>query len=254
MDEISHEPRGNFRLPPVPPGRWRIALAACAIGVTCVVTVLAVVLPNHAGGPRAARVTVPTPGSAPAPASSGGPGVAVGPPPPGSSPGPAGAPGAPGTVLLSCGSATWGQLDPDWREWSVHVGPLWFADSQQSGYVRYGRPASTGRVRPAGSVASTIAVMIVEVAAGSRVVLKPAAGAGAYFHFVTGFGPGTAYPLPPGATGFTFAPCPASVSGPNGELTDYLIGFSIELGRMAPVEVWTSPSARPVWLTFTAPV
>src|SRR5690348_14000281 len=41
----------------------------------------------------------------------------------------------PGTVLLSCDSANWGQLGPDWRAGSLRAGPLWFVDGRQLGYV-----------------------------------------------------------------------------------------------------------------------
>jgi len=55
-----------------------------------------------------------------------------------------------------------------------------------------------------------------------------------------------------GARGYTFVPCPAADSG-GGMTGFYDLGFSIVPGRTAAAEVWTSPSARPVWLTFSAP-
>ena len=33
---------------------------------------------------------------------------------------------APGTVLLTCESANWGRLPPNWRALSLRAGPLWF--------------------------------------------------------------------------------------------------------------------------------
>jgi hypothetical protein len=154
-------------------------------------------------------------------------------------------------VLLSCRSSA-GQEGGDWRQSSLHVGPLWFPLSDYLGYVRVGLPAGGSRAVPTRSAASTVTPVVVEVAAGSRVVLKPAAGTAAYFRFLTvptSLGDSVANQLPAGATGYTFGPCPGS----HGAMTAFLIAFSIQPGRTVPVQVWTSPSARPVWLTFTAP-
>ena len=74
-----------------------------------------------------------------------------------------------------------------------------------------------------------------------------------YFRFFDGFHPGGGNPLPAGDTGFTFVPCPRTSPGPNGRVTDFYLGFAIDAGRAAPVEVWTSASRQPLWLTFTAP-
>lgn len=222
MDEISHGPERDFRLPS---GRW--LLPAAAAGVLAVAAALAVAV---IGGHQGARPPRPA--------------------------------GAPGTFLLTCDSANWNQLNPDWRSWSLRVGPLWFVNSGQSGYVRSGgSPATAGR-DTAGTVtgsagSGTDAVMLLEIAAGSTVVMKAAPGTQSYFRFLSSFGAGTAYPLPSGLpsgdTGYTFVACPRKHVGPNGRLTDFLLGFSIDAGRTAPVEIWTSASSRPVWVTFAAP-
>jgi hypothetical protein len=215
LDEISHGPERDFRLPS---RRWLLAMAAA--GILAVAAALAVT-----GGHRGAPPPQPT--------------------------------SAPGTFLLTCASANWNQLNPDWRSSSLRVGPLWFVDSSQSGYVRDGdSPDTAGAVTGSAEPAIGVA-MLLEVAAGSTVVMKPASGTQSYFRFFTGFGAGTAYPLPaplpPGDTGYTFAACPRQHVGPNGRVTDFLLGFSIDAGRTAPVEVWTSASSRPVWVTFAAP-
>jgi hypothetical protein len=164
---------------------------------------------------------------------------------------------APGTFLLTCAMANWSQLNPDWRSSSLRVGSLWFVDNSQSGYVRDGgSPNTVGTV--AGSVeTSTDAMIPLEVAAGSTVVMKAAPGTQSYFRFLTGSGAGAAYPLPSplpsGDTGYTFVACPRQHAGPNGRVTDFLLGFSIDPGRTAPVEIWTSASPRPVRVTFAAP-
>ena len=94
---------------------------------------------------------------------------------------------APGTVLLSCDSANWGQLAPDWRAGSLQAGPLWFVDGRQLGYVHDGGWQGADRaMRRSGKF--QLVVMIVEVTSGSTVVMKPAASARSYFRFVTGCG------------------------------------------------------------------
>ena len=78
---------------------------------------------------------------------------------------------APGTVLLSCDSANWGQLGPDWRAASLRAGPLWFVDGRQFGYVHDGGWQGTDRaMRRPGTF--HLVVMIVEVTSGSTVIMK----------------------------------------------------------------------------------
>src|SRR4029077_16973782 len=94
-------------------------------------------------------------------------------PPPRPAPGPP-PPAAPGTVLLSCDSANWGQLGPDWRAGSLRAGPLWFVDGRQLGSVHDGGWSGAVRaMRRSGKF--QLVVMIVEVTSGSTVVMKPAA-------------------------------------------------------------------------------
>jgi hypothetical protein len=223
LDEITHGPKREFRLPP---RRW-LAIAA-VVGLVAIGVALGVAGTGgrHAGG------------SLPQATSSSGPTLLPSMPRPTS---------FPGTVLLTCQSANWGQLESGWRSSSLRAGPLWFVSDRQPGYVRYGRTMpspgrSSGRAEPGRDV-----VMIVEVANGSTVVLKAGAGTASYFRFLSG-----GFELP-GDSGFTFVPCPSGGLGPNGDLTDFYLGFSITPGRAAPVEVWTPVSARPIWLTFTAP-
>jgi hypothetical protein len=95
--------------------------------------------------------------------------------------------------------------------------------------------------------------MIVEVMSGSTVVMKPAAATRSYFRFVDGFGSSTGYQLPAGDTGFTFAACPRGTPGLNGQVTDFYLGYSIETGRAALVEVRPSAMRRPIRVIFTCP-
>jgi hypothetical protein len=155
-------------------------------------------------------------------------------------------------VLLSCDSANWGQLGPDWRAGSLRAGPLWFVDGRQLGYVHDGGWQGADRAMPRTGKFQLV-VMIVEVTSGSTVVMKPAASARSYFRFVTGFGPAAGYQLPAGDTGFTFAACPRGTPGPNGEVTDFYLGFSIKTGRAAPVVVESSAAPRPIRVIFTCP-
>jgi hypothetical protein len=222
LDEISHGPERDFRLPS---GRW--PPAAAAAGILAVAAALAVTGVGDHQGAHTRSV------------------------------------GAPGTFLLTCDSATWEQLNPNWRSLSLRVGPLWFADSNQSGYVRDGGSPDTVGTVTGGTVTGIDTVMPLEVAAGSTVVMKAPSGTRSYFHFLIGFGAETTYsqpspiypqpsPLPSGETGYTFVACPQQHADANGRVTDFLFVFSIDAGRAAPVEVWTSASSRPMWVTLTA--
>jgi hypothetical protein len=219
LDEISHGPERDFRLPP---GRWLLAAAAAAAVMLAAAAALVVTRVGEHQGAYPSRSA-----------------------------------DAPDTFLLTCDSATWEQLNPDWRSSSLRVGPLWFVDSSQSGYVRDGGSPDTAGTVTGSAKPSIDIVMPVEVAAGSTVVMKAAPGTQSYFHFLSGFSAGIAYPqsspLPSGDTGYTFVACPRQHAGPNGRVTDFLFGFSIGAGRTAPVEIWTSASSRPVWVTFAAP-
>ena len=127
------------------------------------------------------------------------------------------------------------------------MGPLWLVYGRQNGYVQYGRVPSDGRARPRPGSGGVQVTVIAEVAGGSTVVMKAAADTRSYFHFLIA----RDRLLPAGDTGFTLAACPNGTIGPNGLVTDFWLGFTIEPGRVAPVQVFTSASARPIWLTFT---
>ncbi len=224
MDEISQGPKRDFRLPS---GRWLVVVVV--VVAAGLIAVIATLVLTGSGGRRAAG---PPGGStalaAPSPTA------------------------APGTVLLTCDSANWGQLASNWRAGSLLAGPLWFVYGRQFGYVHYGGSQAGGRaIRRPGKL--RLGVMIAEVTSGSTVVMKSAAEARSYFRFLDGFGPGVGYKLPAGDTGFTFISCPRGSAGPNGQVTDFYLGFSIAAGRAAPVEVWPSASARPIRVTFTCP-
>jgi len=159
---------------------------------------------------------------------------------------------APGTFLLTCDAALSGLLDPDWRAASLRVGSLWLVGGRQ--YARVGRagPADRARRGPGQVTARREVQMLVHVDAGSTVIMRAAAGSSKYFQF-TGAGLGSADLARDGDRGFTFVPCPRGVTSAVGWTDFYDLGFSIVPGHAATVEVLTSPSARPVWLTFTAP-
>jgi hypothetical protein len=83
--------------------------------------------------------------------------------------------------------------------------------------------------------------------------LKATDNARPYFHFVDGFNRSAGNPLRKGDTGFTFSACPKGNRGPNGPVTDFYLGFVIEAGRAAPVDVRAAASSHPIRLIFTSP-
>jgi hypothetical protein len=157
---------------------------------------------------------------------------------------------APGTILRTCNDANWGQLESNWRAGSLKAGPLWFVAGRYDGYVHYGTNRPHGHVTL--NYGHSGGVMIVEVANGSTVTMKPVPAARSYFQFFDGFNGPEPNQLPAGDTGFTFRACPRPDTGPNGRVTDFYLGFSIKAGHAAPVDIWSRPSARPIRVIFTA--
>jgi hypothetical protein len=155
----------------------------------------------------------------------------------------------PGTILRTCNDANWGQLESNWRAGSLKAGPLWFVAGRHDGYVHYGRNRPHGHVTL--NYGHSGGVMIVEVANGSTVTMKPVPAARSYFQFFDGFNGPEPNKLPAGDTGFTFRACPRPDTGPNGRVTDFYLGFSIKAGHAAPVDIWSRPSARPIRVIFT---
>lgn len=226
MDEISLGPQ---RDPRSPFGRWLIALAV-AVAVAIAATLA---LTRGGGGGQHAG---------------GSPSRSAGPPAPGPSP-----TTAPGTVLLSCGSATAGQLGSDWRAESLRAGPLWFIDGRQFGYVHHHAPRRYGHAtRQPGRL--HLVVMVIGVNPGSAVVMRPAMNASSFFWFADGVHPGGGNALPAGDSGFTLVACRRGNTGPGSQITAFYLGFYIRAGRVAPVEVWPSGASRPIRVILTCPV
>jgi len=221
LDEISQGPKRDFRMPS---GRWLAALAVTGL----IAGGLALGLSG--GGPRVASPT-------------GSPTTLATPAPPASA--------APGTVLLTCDSATPGQLAPNWRAGSLRAGPVWFVDGRQLGYAHDDswHPVTSVVPRHGGF---QFVVMIVEVSTGSTAVITPAAAARSGFRFVDGYSP-DANQLPAGDTGFTLASCPRGTRGLNGAVTDFYLGFSIEPGRAAAVDIRSPAMSHPIRVIFTCP-
>jgi hypothetical protein len=223
LDEISQGPKRDFQ---PPSARWLVLVAAA--GVVAAITAVVVL----GGGRHVALLPKGVASRAVAARSSTA---------------------APGTVVfLACDPAAQSPLRGNWRAGSLRVGPLWFVGARQQGYVQGGGWQGAGSpARRSGKL--RLGEMIVAVMPGSMVVMKPAAAARAYFRFVDGFGPGVGYRLPTGDTGFTFAGCPGGTGGSDGQVSDFDLGFSMEAGRAAAVEVWPSPRSRPIRVIFTCP-
>lgn len=163
---------------------------------------------------------------------------------------------APDTALLTCDSAIWAQPELDWRSGSLRVGPLWLIGGRRLGYARLGRADQA--LQGAGTSAAhrgpgRDVEMLVHVDSGPIVVMRAAPGTTPYFEFLNSPASTGDYQGLDGGRGYTFVPCPAGESAPGGGTDFYDVGFSIVPGHTASVEVWTAKSARPVWITFTAP-
>jgi hypothetical protein len=245
MDEIGQEPRHDLRLPPGP-RRW-----LTVAGVVLLVAAVAVYGVSRLGGRHGAAADGPsaTPWAldTPLPRTSFRIILQAGATP---APPPA---ATPGTVLVTCGSAVFSQ-DPDWQAGSLRVGTLWFIAGRSLGYVHVGRTsgAATAQSATAKRVVGVWVEMLVHVDPGVAVAMRAAVGTGPAFEFLGSPDSAGGFRGLDGARGYTFVPCPAADSG-GGRTGFYDLGFSIVPGRAAAAEVWTSPSARPVWLTFRAP-
>lgn len=145
-------------------------------------------------------------------------------------------------AALSCQPVSQGQLGPGWRAGSLHAGPLWLVGGRKLGYAHLGvgtpRPGGLAHGAPVRKVQ-----VLVYVDAGSFAIMAIATGASPYSQFTDGAG------RPLGVDAVVFPPCPDS----GGRAEAYRLGFSIAAGHPMAVEVWTVPSARPVYLTLTAP-
>ncbi len=236
-DEISQGPDKGSRLPRPP--RWLTAAAVAGL-----VAVAAALTVTRSGG-RDSTAAPATPAATQAPSAPPAPATAA----------PARLPQvtvAAGTVLLTCDSASVGQLRPGWRAGSLQVGTLWFVGGRRLGYVRLGRGGRAGA--PAGpSEPSRQVEMLVHVDAGAAVVMRSAAGTWPSFEFLNSPASTGDFQGLDGGRGYTFVPCPAADTAHGGRTDFYDVGFSIAPGHTASVEVWTATDARPVWLTFTAP-
>jgi len=91
--------------------------------------------------------------------------------------------------------------------------------------------------------------MLLHLDAGSTVVMRVAVGSQRYFRFL-----GHARAPLAGDRALSFTSWPGSDNEDSGGFTDFFeVPFSIAPGHTASVEVWTSASTLPVWLTFSAP-
>jgi hypothetical protein len=147
-----------------------------------------------------------------------------------------------------------GALASNWRDGSLRAGPVWFVYDRLQGYVHLGSSAGAPPGAQRGGKLE-VGVMVVEVNYGYRAVLKVAPIARSYFRFLDGFTNGSGpYPLRDGLNTLTLAACPRGAPpGDNGRVSDFYLGFIIKRGSEAPVDIWTSASARPIRVIFTCP-
>jgi hypothetical protein len=251
MDEIGQEPKREFR---VPSGPWRWLAFVGVAGLVAAVTMVGVTRAGEGHGGHAASSPAATASHGLEPIIEVSAAVTQG-----SvvlqplNPAPTAPHPAPGTVLLTCDSVVWDQMDPSWEADSLRVGTLWLLGGRHLGYVRLGLARQTAVASAGHSGSSRDVEMLVHVDAGSTVVIRAAQGTSTYFDFLKRAGTTGDFQGLGRGRGYTFVPCAAPDLGYGGLISVYNVGFSIVRGRTASVEVLTSPSARPVWLTFTAP-
>lgn len=187
-----------------------------------------------------------------------------------------------GAAVVGCTEATWWNLGSSWRADSVRAGPLWLLGARETGYARLaagpGRDATTTASAPApastvtavagvatpGASATRAAtvvgrpagsqtwLMVVHVSPGATVLLRAAAGSVSYFQLIDGEPVGP-YRSADGYQALEFLPCRQAGTSHGSWVALYNLGFGIKRGRSASVEVLTSGSAKPTWLTFRAP-
>ncbi|MGN6794721.1 MAG: hypothetical protein ACTHJW_20235 [Streptosporangiaceae bacterium] len=221
MDEISFGPKREFRLPS---GRWLVV--AAAVLVIAFATVIITSGGSARRPPRAPRPSIAASAPSPSPTA------------------------AAGTFLRTCADANWGQLESKWQAGSFKAGPLWFVADRREGYVHDGSFRQLAR-RPYNGTKGD--AMIIEVANGSTVTMKPTPKARSYFRFVDGFNGPNPNDLPAGETGFTLSACPRGKAGPNGQVTDFYLGYMFKATRPAMVDIRTRAATRPIRVIFTYP-
>lgn len=255
MDEIRQGPRDDCRSYPKPP-RW-VTAAAVAV-VVAVATVLAVTRGGEqhqaaAAPPSLARSASPAVSAAgrvvpmpmPLPVGSGVPIMVI-----------AGWQNASQQEVvnaatgqrigqigtLGCQVSVWRKLDPDWRTGSLRAGPLWFVGGRRLGYVHLGRDATAAGTADGHATSSRELDVLMHLDPGANAMMRVNAGAAAHFKFLD--------KQFAGDMGLILSACPVS-DGVAGFTDFYQLQFSIAAGHTASVELWTSTSARPVWVTFS---
>jgi hypothetical protein len=157
---------------------------------------------------------------------------------------------APGTGLRTCASNNNGTMNANWREQSVHAGPVWFLGAREAGTWPASWPVTGRKMAPV--------EVLVAIRNGATVVLQAAPSAQRRLRFLPAFGAplqGTTtklFPLRVGSDGVTLVGCPALPAPPPGAtipesylpgLTVFAVGYLTDLRRCLPLEV-RAASAR----------
>ena len=147
---------------------------------------------------------------------------------------------APGTILRNCQSENGGvQEIAGYRAQSVRAGPVWFVWARKQGYWAASGKLGHGEVSAVG--------IPVALRAGATAVVRVAPAAQARFRFLRTFNRANRYSPRAGASGVTFAACPASFLGP---VTVFWIGYLNSGLSCVPFQV-SVPGQRPARVSLS---
>ena len=148
-------------------------------------------------------------------------------------------PAAPAAVprgqVYGCNAQTYGALQPDWRRFAVHAGPLWIINRGIGPGFSFRNPDGTLKAVP----------LILLLQDDVTVSVEPTAAGQPYFRFLPGFNATDEYTLSDGLPSATFTACSAQAALLGGGLTEYYLGVIVAGPRCITLDVRTSASQPP---------
>jgi hypothetical protein len=153
---------------------------------------------------------------------------------------PAAPAGLPLGQVYDCAAQTYGALQPNWRSFAVHAGPLWIINRGIGPDFDFRNPDGTLKAVP----------LIVLVPDNATVSVEPATPGQPYLRFLPSVGSADEYTLSDGLPAATFTGC-APRSALFGEgLTEYYIGVVVAGPRCVTIDARTSAGQPPYRATL----